>query len=98
MLAARGTIDRWLEYAASFVDADPEASTAHFTIQLRASVAGAARDVLDVAARAVGSHPFATASAWIAPGGTSSSFSSSTGSNRLARVGKRAIEERRARI
>ena len=98
MLAARGTIDRWLEYAASFVDADPEASTAHFTIQLRASVAGAARDVLDVAARAVGSHPFATASALDRARRDLELFLLQHRLEpALARVGKRAIEERRAR-
>jgi alkylation response protein AidB-like acyl-CoA dehydrogenase len=98
MLAARGTIDRWLEHAASFVDADPEASTAHFSVQLRTSVADAARDIVDVAARAVGSHPFATASALDRARRDLELFLLQHRLEpSLARVGKRAIEERRAR-
>jgi len=60
MLAARGTIDRWLEHASRFADVDPAASTATFSIQLREAIAAACREILDEAARAVGSHPFAT--------------------------------------
>lgn len=59
MLTAQGTIDRWLEYAAAAADADPEASLAGFAVQLREAVASACREILDEAARAVGSHPFA---------------------------------------
>lgn len=59
MLTAQGTIDRWLEYAARAADADPEASLAGFAVQLRQAVASACREILDEAARAVGSHPFA---------------------------------------
>lgn len=62
MLAARGTIDRWLEHAANRADADPGASLADVSIGLRESVAKACREILDESARAVGSHPFATAS------------------------------------
>ena len=58
MLAARGTIDRWLAYAADRADADP-ASLPGISIQLRESVARSCREILDEAARAVGSHPFA---------------------------------------
>jgi alkylation response protein AidB-like acyl-CoA dehydrogenase len=98
LLAARCTIDRWLEHAASFVDADPEASTAHFSIQLRASVAGAARDILDVAARAVGSHPFATASALDRARRDLELFLLQHRLEpALVRFGKRAIEERKPR-
>lgn len=59
MLAAQGTIDRWLEYAAGAADDDPGASLAGFAVQLREAVASASREILDEAARAVGSHPFA---------------------------------------
>ena len=97
MLASRGTIDRWLEHAASFVGTNPEASTAHFSTQLRESIAAAARDILDVAARAVGSHPSRPPRIWIAPGETSSSFSSSTDSNRLSPGLARGPSKRRAR-
>ena len=98
MLASRGTIDRWLEHAASFVDTNPEASTAHFTIQLRESISAAARDILDVAARAVGSHPFATASDLDRARRDLELFLLQHRLEpALARVGRRAIEEREAR-
>jgi alkylation response protein AidB-like acyl-CoA dehydrogenase len=58
MLAARGTIDSWLAYAAHRADADP-ASLPGISTQLRESVARSCREILDEAARAVGSHPFA---------------------------------------
>lgn len=60
--AAHATMDRWLEYAGRRADDDPDASLASFSIHLRESVAKACREILDEAARAVGSHPFATAS------------------------------------
>ena len=98
MLASRGTMDRWLEHAASFVDADPEASTAHFSVQLRESVAEAARDILQVAAQAVGSHPFATASALDRARRDLELFLLQHRLEpALARVGKGAIEERKPR-
>jgi alkylation response protein AidB-like acyl-CoA dehydrogenase len=98
MLASRGTMDRWLEHAASYVDADPEVSTAHFSVQLRESVADAARDILDVAARAVGSHPFATASALDRARRDLELFLLQHRLEpALVRVGKGAIEERKAR-
>lgn len=62
MLAARDTIDRWLEHAARQADADPEQSLASFSTSLRATVAASCRGILDEAARACGSHPFAVAS------------------------------------
>ena len=58
MLAARGTIDSWLAYAAARADEDP-ASLPGISTQLRESVARTCREILDEAARAVGSHPFA---------------------------------------
>ena len=61
MLAAQGTIDRWLEYAARRADEDTNASLADFSTELRESVASACRQILDEAARAVGSHSFAVA-------------------------------------
>lgn len=61
ILTAQGTIDRWLEYAATEADGNPNASLAPFATQLRESVARSCREVLDEAARAVGSHPFAVA-------------------------------------
>jgi hypothetical protein len=98
MLASRGTIDRWLEHAASFVDTNPEASTAHFSTQLRESIAAAARDILDVAARAVGSHPFATASDLDRARRDLELFLLQHRLEpALARIGRRAIEEREAR-
>ncbi len=60
--AAQATMDRWLEYAGRRADEAPAASLASFSIHLRESVAKACREILDEAARALGSHPFATAS------------------------------------
>jgi len=98
MLASQGTMDRWLEHAASFVDANPEASTACFSTQLREAVAAAARDILDVAARAVGSHPFAIASDLDRARRDLELFLLQHRLEpALARVGRRAIEERGAR-
>jgi alkylation response protein AidB-like acyl-CoA dehydrogenase len=61
MLAVQATIDRWLEYGAYLADADPEKSLAHISTPLRVAVARACRQILDEAARACGSHPFAVA-------------------------------------
>ena len=61
MLAAQKTIDRWLEHAAREADADSERSLAGFSTELRAAVVACCRKILDEAARACGSHPFATA-------------------------------------
>ena len=61
MLTAQATIDRWLEHAAREADSDPEKSLAHFSTPLRVAVAGSCREILDEAARACGSHPFAVA-------------------------------------
>jgi alkylation response protein AidB-like acyl-CoA dehydrogenase len=62
ILAAQATIDRWLEHAAREADTDPERSLAGFSTELRVSVDEACRKILDEAARACGSHPFAVAS------------------------------------
>jgi alkylation response protein AidB-like acyl-CoA dehydrogenase len=51
---AQATIDRWFDYAADHDDA---------SIPLRETVAQAGRTILDEAARAVGSRPFATGGA-----------------------------------
>lgn len=59
LLTARSTIDRWLEFAASRADADPRASLLDFSTELRESIAAGCRAILDEAARATGSHPFA---------------------------------------
>jgi alkylation response protein AidB-like acyl-CoA dehydrogenase len=59
MLTAQGTIDRWLTHAAALADDDP-ASLPGISTQLRQAVASSCREILDEAARAVGSHPFAT--------------------------------------
>jgi alkylation response protein AidB-like acyl-CoA dehydrogenase len=58
MLTAQGTIDRWLAHAASLADGDP-ASLPAIATPLRQAVAASCREILDQAARAVGSHPFA---------------------------------------
>jgi alkylation response protein AidB-like acyl-CoA dehydrogenase len=62
ILAAQATIERWLDHAAREADADPERSLAGFSTELRVSVDEACRKILDEAARACGSHPFAVAS------------------------------------
>jgi alkylation response protein AidB-like acyl-CoA dehydrogenase len=61
MLAAQKTMDLWLEHAAWEADADRERSLADFSTELRAAVAACCRKILDEAAHACGSHPFATA-------------------------------------
>ena len=58
MLTSKGTINTWLAYAADRADADPSSLPAIST-QLRQTVAHSCREILDEAARAVGSHPFA---------------------------------------
>lgn len=62
-LAAQDTMDRWIEHAASLADADGERSLAQTSIRLRLNVAQACRTILDEAARASGSRPFAVADA-----------------------------------
>jgi len=60
IVAARATIDRWLEHAAARADAEPEADLRSLSVQLREAISGAGRTILDEAARACGSRPFAT--------------------------------------
>lgn len=61
MLAAQATMDRWFERAAQEADADPEKSLAHLSTHLRVVVAESCQKILDEAARACGSRPFAVA-------------------------------------
>ncbi len=63
MLSTQKTMDRWLDHAAHRADADPEGSLADISIHLRQNVAASCRGILDEAARACGSHPFATGNA-----------------------------------
>jgi alkylation response protein AidB-like acyl-CoA dehydrogenase len=62
MLSAQKTMDRWLEHAAREADADPQKSLTSFSTELRATVSASCRKILDEAANACGSHPFAIAS------------------------------------
>ncbi|MFN8112698.1 MAG: acyl-CoA dehydrogenase family protein [Solirubrobacterales bacterium] len=57
--ASRETIDAWFGHALSRT-ADGEDDLRAVSVRLRAEVAGAATRILDEAARACGSHPFAT--------------------------------------
>lgn len=59
MLAAQETIDRWIEHAAALADEEPERPLTETSIRLRVTVADACRTILDEAARACGSRPFA---------------------------------------
>ncbi len=59
--AAAATIDVWLDHAAVRAE-DETLQLRSLAIQLRSEVAGAATRILDEAARACGSHPFATGS------------------------------------
>lgn len=59
MAAAKSTIDLWMERAGREADRDPHAVLKELSIELRTAVAEACREILDEAARAVGSRPFA---------------------------------------
>jgi len=61
ILAARGTIDAWLERAALRADARPEASLSSLSVELREEVRRAVGLIIDEAGRASGSRPFAAA-------------------------------------
>lgn len=63
IVTARATVDRWLEHAAARADAEPEAGLRSLSVQLREAIAVAGRAILDEAARACGSRPFATGTA-----------------------------------
>jgi hypothetical protein len=56
--SARGTIDAWLERAARAMD-DPGPELPAIAVHARVAIADAARALLDEAARACGSRPFA---------------------------------------
>lgn len=58
--AARGSIDRWMEAAGARADFNAPVGLHRFSVELRAEIAGAGARILDEAARACGSHPFAT--------------------------------------
>lgn len=60
IVAARGTIDAWLEHAAALCERDPDAHTTALSVSLREEVARACRLILDEGARAAGSRPFVT--------------------------------------
>ena len=96
LLTARDTTGRWLEFAAARADADPEASLSGFSTQLREAVAAGCRTILDEAARAVGSHPFATGGPLDRAKRDLELFLLQHRLEpALARRGRRAIEERR---
>jgi hypothetical protein len=57
---ARATIDRWMEHGAARADAEPEQDLRELSVQLREAIAVAGRTIIDEAARACGSRPFAT--------------------------------------
>jgi hypothetical protein len=57
---ARATIDRWMEHGAAQADADPATGLRDLSVQLREAISIAGRTILDEAARACGSRPFAT--------------------------------------
>jgi alkylation response protein AidB-like acyl-CoA dehydrogenase len=59
MLTAVGTIDAWIDNAARAMDA-PGPELPDVALHARAAIAAACGTVLDEAARACGSHPFAT--------------------------------------
>jgi hypothetical protein len=95
MLAARATIDRWFEGAAARADADPAASLAELSIGLRVAVADASRTILDEAARACGSRPFAAGGRLDRVRRDLELFLLQHRLDPLlARVGRRALEER----
>ena len=58
-LTAVGTIDAWLQQAARAMDAHGP-DLPEIALHARAAIAAACRALLDEAARACGSHPFAT--------------------------------------
>lgn len=63
ILGAAGTIDAWFERAATVVARRRDASLGPFSVLLRSAVAGAAGQVVALAADALGSRPFASGSA-----------------------------------
>ncbi|HET9075090.1 MAG TPA: hypothetical protein VFN48_10955 [Solirubrobacteraceae bacterium] len=59
LLSARATITSWLDAVAPAMD-DPARDLSAAALQGRVAIAAAARAILQIAARACGSHPFAT--------------------------------------
>ena len=97
IVAARATIDRWLEHAAARADADAEADLRALSVQLREAIAGAGRTILDEARARLRLAPVRDRQArWTAPAATSSCSCSSTGSTRSSRAA-RAAEALRVR-
>jgi hypothetical protein len=98
ILAAQATIDCWLAHAARQADEDSEKSLASFSTSLRATIAGSCREILDEAARACGSHPFAVASLLDRARRDLELFLLQHRLEpALARAGRQAITERRSR-
>lgn len=62
IVTARRTIDAWFAHVARQADGDPAAPLTATAVHLRDAVASACRTLLDEAARACGSRPFALAS------------------------------------
>ena len=62
ILTAQRTIDLWIERGARAMDA-PDDALAQIAVQARVGIADACRVLLDEAARACGSRPFARADA-----------------------------------
>lgn len=60
ILTSRARIDLWIEKAARIAGEDASGPAIEFSIELRDEISGAAHAILDEAARACGSHPFAT--------------------------------------
>ncbi len=95
--AHRATIDAWMTAAATAADADPGASLFTLSVHLREAVATAARALLEEAARACGSRPFATGGDLDRARRDLEVFLLQHRLDPLlARVGRAAIEERRA--
>ncbi|MEJ7718415.1 MAG: acyl-CoA dehydrogenase family protein [Thermoleophilaceae bacterium] len=96
IIAARGTIDAWLEHAAALCEHDPGAPTTALSVSLREEVARACRLILDEAARATGSRPFVTGGALDRARRDLEVFLLQHRLDPLvARIGRAAIEERR---
>lgn len=63
MKTATGTIDAWLDHAAAVAQADTATLPPLLSVHLRDAITGACRLILDEAARACGSRPFASGGA-----------------------------------
>ena len=85
ILTSRRTIDVWLEHAAGHMDAASDDLPA-IAVHARAAISDACRSLLDEAARACGSAPFARAAALDRSRATWRSSYCSIGSTRYSRV------------